>query len=56
MKGVGFIYIVLGIILTVAGFALMASDIQLIIAFCGINMAGIGLIMRKLSTDVIHKG
>ena len=49
MKPLGIIFIILGIFLTLAGLASHASDIQLILAFLGVCMAGIGGIMISLA-------
>jgi hypothetical protein len=48
MKPLGIIFILLGAVLTFLGLASYASDIQLIVAFVGICMAGIGVIMIAL--------
>jgi hypothetical protein len=45
MKALGIIFVVLGGLLAVLGFTSYASDIQLIVAFVGINMAGIGAVL-----------
>jgi hypothetical protein len=45
MKFLGILFAILGTFLTLVGFLYYASDIQLIIAFIGINMGGIGALM-----------
>ena len=45
MKISGVLFVVFGIFLSLLGFFSYASDIQLIVAFVGIVMAGIGSIM-----------
>ena len=49
MKVLGVIFVVLGGLLAVLGFTSYASDIQLIVAFVGINMAGIGAVLIYLA-------
>jgi hypothetical protein len=49
VKILGILFVVFGIFLTLAGFTSYASDIQLIVAFTGINMAGIGSLMIYLT-------
>lgn len=49
MKTFGILFIILGMLLTFLGFISHASDIQLIIAFVGIAIAGIGGIMIYLA-------
>jgi Ca2+/Na+ antiporter len=45
MKLLGTLFIIAGVLLTFLGFYSYASDIQLIVAFIGICMAGLGVIM-----------
>jgi energy-converting hydrogenase Eha subunit E len=49
MKALGILFVILGGLLTVLGVASYASDIQLIVAFVGIDMAGIGAILIYLA-------
>jgi len=49
MKILGITFVVLGGLLAVLGFTSYASDIQLIVAFVGINMAGIGAVLIYLA-------
>ncbi|CAB4707123.1 MAG: hypothetical protein F2672_04705 [Actinobacteria bacterium] len=49
MKPLGIIFVLLGLFLTLLGFVSYASDIQLIVAFIGICMAGIGAIMISVA-------
>jgi hypothetical protein len=49
MKILGILFVILGIFLALAGFTSYASDIQLIVAFTGVNMAGLGSIMIYLN-------
>jgi len=49
MKALGVVFVVLGGLLAVLGFTSYASDIQLIVAFVGINMAGIGAVLIYLA-------
>ena len=49
MKILGIIFVISGIFLALAGFTSYASDIQLIVAFTGVNMAGLGSIMIYLT-------
>jgi hypothetical protein len=49
MKILGALFVVFGILLALAGFTSYASDIQLIVAFTGVNMAGLGSIMIYLT-------
>ena len=49
MKILGILFVIFGVLLTLAGFFSYASDIQLIVAFIGINMTGIGAIMIYLN-------
>lgn len=49
MKPLGIIFVLLGIFLALLGFVSYASDIQLILAFIGICMTGIGAIMISLA-------
>jgi hypothetical protein len=49
MKILGVIFVIVGILLALAGFTSYASDIQLIVAFTGINMAGLGSVMIYLT-------
>jgi ABC-type sulfate transport system permease subunit len=48
MKILGIAFVVLGGLLAVLGFASYSSDIQLIVAFVGIIMAGIGAMLIYL--------
>jgi hypothetical protein len=45
MKILGILFVIFGLILALLGFFSYASDIQLIVAFIGINMAGVGSLM-----------
>ena len=45
MKLLGILFVVFGLFLSLLGFLSYASDIQLIVAFIGINMVGIGAVM-----------
>jgi hypothetical protein len=49
MKILGILFVGFGIFLALAGFTSYASDIQLIVAFTGVNVAGLGSIMIYLS-------
>jgi hypothetical protein len=49
MKILGVIFVIVGIFLGLAGFVSFATDIQLIVAFTGVNMAGLGSVMIYLS-------
>lgn len=49
MKLLGILFVIFGLLLTVLGFTTYASDIQLLVAFVGINMVGIGAIMIYIS-------
>jgi hypothetical protein len=49
MKILGVLFVILGLMLTLVGLFSYASDIQLIIAFVGINMVGIGAVMIYLT-------
>ncbi len=49
MKILGVLFVIFGIFLTLLGFFSYASDIQLIVAFLGINMAGIGSVIIYLT-------
>jgi hypothetical protein len=49
MKILGVIFVIVGIFLGLAGFFSFATDIQLIVAFTGVNMAGLGSVMIYLS-------
>jgi hypothetical protein len=49
VKILGILFVIAGVFLTFIGFASYASDIQLIAAFTGINMAGIGALLIFLS-------
>jgi hypothetical protein len=47
MKVLGWVYVILGLLISFIGVVSMASDIQVIIVICGANMVGLGLVMRK---------
>ena len=49
MKILGILFVIIGIFLALAGFTSYASDIQLIVAFTGFNMVGVGSIMLYLT-------
>lgn len=49
MKILGILFVIIGIFLALAGFTSYASDIQLIVAFVGVNMAGLGSVMIYLT-------
>jgi hypothetical protein len=49
MKILGILFVIIGIFLALAGFTSYASDIQLIVAFIGVNMAGLGTVMIYLT-------
>jgi len=49
MKILGVIFVIVGFFLGLAGFVSFATDIQLIVAFTGVNMAGLGSVMIYLS-------
>ena len=53
MRVLGFIFIVVGIFITFAGFASYVSDIQLGIGISGIVLVGIGFLM--IAVDGIAK-
>ena len=47
MKVLGWAYIVLGILVTLFGFGLAVSDIQIIIGLCGVNMVALGVVIKR---------
>jgi hypothetical protein len=49
MKILGILFVIIGVFLALVGFTSYASDIQLIVAFVGVNMAGLGSIMIYLT-------
>jgi hypothetical protein len=49
MKLLGILFVIFGLLLTLLGLTSYASDIQLLVAFVGINMVGIGAIMIYLT-------
>jgi hypothetical protein len=49
MKLLGILFVIFGLLLTFLGLTSYASDIQLLVAFVGINMVGIGAIMIYLT-------
>jgi hypothetical protein len=49
MKILGILFVIIGVFLALAGFTSYASDIQLIVAFVGVNMAGLGSVMIYLT-------
>ena len=49
MKILGILFVIIGVFLALAGFTSYASDIQLIVAFVGVNMAGLGSVMIYLN-------
>lgn len=55
MKAMGWIFVILETLIAIAGFASMASDIQIIVGLCGVNMVGIGLVLVKLDKSPISQ-
>ncbi len=53
MKAMGWVFVILGVLTAIAGFASMASDIQIIVGLCGVNMVGIGLVLVRLDKTPI---
>jgi len=49
MKILGILFVIIGVFLALVGFTSYASDIQLIVAFVGVNMAGLGSVMIYLT-------
>ena len=53
VKAMGWVFVILGVLTAIAGFASMASDIQIIVGLCGVNMVGIGLVLVRLDKTPI---
>lgn len=54
MKAMGWVFVILGALVAISGFASVGSDIQIIVGLCGVNMLGIGLVLVKLDKSAVH--